>query len=579
MPDNQEAPLLRLSDLARFIPNEFRDELPSTKKSLPVEADEGKVVSEAIFAEYAMRLVAAYCRALKDALRLYAPLPMAAEFHSCMAHIRLLNGSNQAGKSLAAGAEFARVMRGMDPYGKRANKDLAALVIGKDHRHNGTVIWKKLWFPGEFQIVPDEIDNSWRAVRPDPADPNHIDPIDLARKKLWQPAPPLIPPAAIKHIAWEDKASGVPGKLFLQNGSEAWFCTSNGDPPQGVQVDYAWPDEEIDGRKWIPEIWPRLVKREGIFVWSYTPQESTPEAYALYQRFLEGDPDVEEFKLLVSENPYLTDSAKAKLYASYAAQGAEQVRVRWDGEHAIASRVIYPEFLERFHHVPSFPVPATWMRVATVDPGTTAAAGLFGAVPPAADKLHVYDELVVRNNDADAFAKEFKRKCGPHVFEVYIIDKQAGQQRSMGRTNTVAEHYQEAFERAGVHASRVSGRGFIFGTPDVDARELSVKRMLNQRTVVLHEQTTLQLTKQIKNRLRDIRNPSKRDKRTEHDLCDDFEYMLAYFDGRGLYHNPPPSYVPQDLSRYGREVLRHFDKEKARERRRPAGPSRIASSR
>lgn len=577
MSNDNQPPRLTLTDLHRFIPREDRSEIPSTPKSLPPEANVGKVVSASLHAEYAMRLIAAYCRRLKDALNLYLPLPAADRFHASTCRIRLLNGSNQAGKSLSAMAEFARIVRGMDPYKKRSAKNLVTLSIGKDQKHVGQVMWRKLWMPGEFEIVKDEQTGAWRSVRPDPNDPLHVDPSDLARKREWQPSPPLIPPSCVDRIAWEDKAAGVPSLVVFNNGTESWFCTSNGEPRQGIQVDLANIDEEVNGKYWLPEIWPRLVKRDGIFFWSYTPQESTPEAYALYQRFENGDPGVRAFPLLIEDNPYLTDEAKIALYRDYASQGAEQVRVRWYGEHAIASRVVYPEFLEEFHEVDAFPIPHNWMRIATIDPGTTTAAALFGAVPPHASHLDIYDELVVKNDDADAFARAFREKAGTNVFEVRIIDKKAGDQRSMGRSNTVAEHYQEAFERAGIPAARISGRGFSFGTPDVQARELSVKRFLNEQLVRLHRGKTSQLVRQIKGRLRDIRNPERRESRTEHDLCDDLEYMIAYFDGRGLYYTAPPSYKPSTMSPYDRSVMRFFDRDMQKERRRST-PSRIASS-
>src|SRR6185369_10037083 len=97
-------------------------------------------------------------------------------------------------------------------------------------------------------------------------------------------------------------------------------------------------------------------------------------------------------------------------------------------------------FLSEFHEIEAFPVPSNWMRLGLTDPGKRVAGGLFLAVPPDASAIHVYDELEVRNDDADAYAADYKRKAGPHVFEAYVIDQKAGQQTSMGRSDTVAEH-------------------------------------------------------------------------------------------------------------------------------------------
>ncbi len=78
----------------------------------------------------------------------------------------LLSGSNQSGKTFCAGIEFARIMRGMDPFNKREPGNLLTLVLGKDENHLGQTIWQKLFFPGAFYMLRDEETGLWRAVRP-----------------------------------------------------------------------------------------------------------------------------------------------------------------------------------------------------------------------------------------------------------------------------------------------------------------------------------------------------------------------------------------------------------------------------
>jgi hypothetical protein len=164
--------------------------------------------------------------------------------------------------------------------------------------------------------------------------------------------------------------------------------------------------------------------------------------------------------------------------------------------------------------------------------------------------LHVYAEVVVKNKDAYAFAREFIRAAGRHRFEAYIIDKKGAQPRALGRSNTTAEHYTAEFKRAGVIPSRLSGTGFLFSSPDVDARELSVKAMLGDGRLKIHRGSTSTLDRQIKGRYYDMRNPTRRETRTEH----------AFFDG-GLYHHHPQP-VKDAQSRYDKRVTDFIEQEK-----------------
>lgn len=560
-----EVPKLRLQDLHRYIPDSERSEIPSTPKSLPNEIDDGSYQS-ARYAEYQLRLIAAYCRALKDGLELYLPLPAADAFHSSYAHIRLLSGSNQAGKTLAAMAEFARIIRGRDPYMKRSTHDLMTLSVGKDQDHIGQVMWRKLWFPGAFEIVPDEIDGFWRAVRPDPNDPKHVDPIDLARKDLWQPAPPLLAPGEIAKLSYEKKSEGIPSQVELSNGTVAIFCTSKGSPRQGIQCDLVHFDEEIENKSWLPEMMARLVRRHGIFMWSFTPQASTPQAFELHRRAEFGESDVAEYKLLIDDNPYYPDASKEALYNDLMALGEEELSVRWYGNYAIAGRSVYPTYDIDLHGTAKFTIPNDWMRVAAFDPGARVQAAILGAVPPDLSALHVYAEVVVKNKDAYAFAKEFNRAAGGNRFEAYIIDKKGAQPRALGRSNSTADHYTTEFKRAGVIPSRLSGVGFVYGNSDVDSRELSVKRLLSEGKLKLHRGATTLLDKQIKARYYDLRNPTRRETRTEHDLCDCLEYLVAFFDDSGLYHKMPKPNVDR-MTRYDRVVNKRIEQERRGGRR------------
>lgn len=562
MPD-----FLSIESLHRYLPD--RADVPSTPKSLPPEVNSGRVMVEQ-YADYCLRIIAAYVRTLKDGLELYRPLPVTALFHSCMDRIRLLSGANQSGKTAGGCAEFARIARGMDPYKKRNDRDLIMIAVGKDQEHLGQVMWKKLWFPGLFEIVPDEVTGAWRSVRPDPNNPTAIDPIDLVRKELWQPSPPLMADqesglkGSIVKLAWEKASESIPSYCVLDNGTEMSFYTSKGSPRAGIQIDLAWFDEEIISKDWFPETMPRLVRRNGIFMWTFTPQNSTPQAFDLHRRIVDGEQGISEYKLLIADNPYFSAEAKAALYKDLAAMGEEELSVRWFGNYAIHGRSVYPGYDLTLQGVPAFDIPEDWMCVAAVDPGTMHSAALFGAVPPDASELHVFNEIILQNKDAGHFAKEMKRVIGNRRYEAFVIDKQGGAQVSMGRTDRVCDHYSRELKAAGVPPSRLSGHGFVFGSNVVDARELSVKRLLGQRQLLFHMGRTYNLDRQIKNRFYDKNNPTRREMRTVHDAVDALEYLVAFFDESGLYYRKPAPSKGGDLLGYDLKVWQSWKKKSSK---------------
>lgn len=465
--------------------------------------------------------------------------------------------------TLTAEAEFARIARGKDPFHKRADKFLKMMAVGKDARHIGQVMWRKLYWTGAFDCIVDNETGFIRSVRPDPNNPDQIDPSDAARRKEWIPSPPLIPESCIGNITWESMGEGIPKLVTLKNGTEILWCTSNGAPPNGIQLDVAHFDEELTSDRWLPETLPRLLRFGGIFFWSATPQASTPQFFDLHKRAVAGDPDIEEFTLLIENNPYLPAEAKEAFRRDMLALGDEEYQVRWKGKYAIQGREVYPTYdlKKQGIHLPM--IPSDWMIVIAVDPGTAISAFVPIGVPPTADRLVVLGECEMRNKDAEGFAKELKLWLGGRRPEAYVIDKQAGCQVSMGRNDTVAEHYSKAMRDAGVPPSRLTGTTFAYGCNVPAARELSVKGLLNTGKLKFRLGHIPRLDKQIQGRYYDKVNMDRREKRTVHDLCDGMEYGVAFFDDTGIYYHEPLQPILQ-VSAYDERVYKSFLKKKRR---------------
>lgn len=421
--------------------------------------NEMKAELTAIFAEMAQRK--------SEALRLYEPLPLQEAFHRCTAPERIVRGSNRAGKTLSTHVELARAFLGRDPYQKYPSTDGRAFLVGKDGRHTGDVMYRKLYRPGSFRIIRDDRTQLWRSWRP-------WDPEDEARHAETKPAPPLIPPRYVTEVAWENKKAGIPKMVRHITGWEASFYSSMGKPPTGSDVDLAAFDEEIIDSEWYPEIAARLLDRGGKFIWGATPQAGTEQLYQLHMdaERLEGTehPRVVEFVLLLADNPHIDQKKKDLLAAKYTSP--EQYRIRIKGEFAIVSLRVYPEFAVYVHMIEPFDIPESWTRYAIVDPGHQRCGVLFIATPPdgheKAAHRYAFDELYIQNCTAKIFGQAMKDKCEGHWWQSFLIDGHAGRHTDVGAGRTVEDQYTEALREHGVK-SATTGSGFQWGTDDLKA--------------------------------------------------------------------------------------------------------------
>lgn len=437
----------------------------------------GKDYVSAYAMNRARALSAEIARRKIETVHLYEPLNEQAKFLACKARNRLIRGSNRSGKTLCAAVEVARALLGCDPYGKYPVRDGVCYGVGKDLKHIGEVMYRKLFRAGALQIIRDEVTGQWRAYRPWK---------DAERKAYCKPAPPLIPPRMVAEIAWENKKEHVPSVVRLVNGWELHFYSSLGHPPKGSAIDLAWFDEEIIDPQWYPEMAARIVDRRGRFIWSFTPEVGTEQAYELHERaekerieLEEKDRSIMEFESLLADNRHLDEDQKRALAQDL---DEEQLRIKVGGEYAITGYRVYPTYNRAVHGYEVCEVPPNWTRYAYVDPGHRVCAVLFCAVPPPGVgrfKL-LFDELYLREATAATFAEAMKQKTIGPKFQAFVIDARMALQTEMGIGKTVLQQYQEALAAARV-ASIATGSGFLFASDDIEAGILAVQGMLRIR--------------------------------------------------------------------------------------------------
>lgn len=345
----------------------------------------------------------------------------------------------------------------------------------------------------------------------------------------------------IKSISWDKKSESIPSMVKLVTGWEISFISSLADPSKGTDIDLAWFDEELEHEEWYSETSARLVDRAGRFIWSATPQTGTEVLYAIHERaYTQRDchrPNVGEFFVKLDENPHILEEQKKLLAEKCISE--EDYRVRIGGEWAIHSYKIYPEYNRIAHQIKSFDVPREWTRYVAVDPGRQVCAALFLAVPPPrvrdfSAKYLLYDELYIKDCNADMFGRAMRDKCFDQDIQAFIIDANMGRNTDVGSGKTVEEQYSEANKRYGVR-SYDTGSGFIWGSDSVEAGILACRELLRRRedgtTSVLVFDTLAAFDKEIRmyhNRRIAGKIQDRPDPKSANHLMDCFRYLALH---------------------------------------------------
>lgn len=430
------------------------------KGAVPTARADGRITS--LEADQVRRLLAETARRQIEALRLYQPLPEQNKFHASMAPERILRGSNRGGKTLPAAVEVARAACGRDPYGKWPLTEGRFFCVGKDGRHVSQVMWRKLSRANAFKMIRDQNTGLWRAFMP-------WDLLDKAREQEAKSAPPLIPPRMIADIAWIDKKAGQPNLVKLINGWELVFFSSEAKPPNGVDVDGVWFDEEILDLEWYDEMAARLLDRRGRFIWSATPQAGTEQLYQLHERAVaqqgEDAPAVTEHVILLEDNPHISESEK-KAFREKLSDLA--FTVRYEGQFALLSFRVFPEWNPVVHKIPYQEIPANWTRWVAIDPGRQVCAAIFAAVPPpdVGDYVYFYDELYIKGCDAGRFGTEMRFKCMGQNIHAFIIDHTGSRVHETASGRTIEDQYSDAL-KANKVSSLMTGSDFLWASNDV----------------------------------------------------------------------------------------------------------------
>ncbi len=486
-----------------------------------------------------------------EALRLYEPMPHQDEFHRCTASERIVLGGNRGGKTLAVAVEAARAATGQDPYGKYPKEGGNLAIIGRNWPHIGLVIYPILLKAGAFRIIKDEKTGQWRSIRQGD---------DKSKSK---PAPPLIPPRLVKDVSWVLKNAGYLNKLELTNGWTIWCFSSEGEPPQGYQADLIWIDEDVTNEAFVGESQARLADRKGRFVWSAMPWSRNDALLGLCERadraVEEGQdsPIIKKFTFRFLDNAFIDSEEKRKNIERWSALGADEVRMRAEGEFTTESTLMYPTFNRSVHILPRAElkdgiIPPDWTRYVAIDPGHAVMATIFAAVPPHERFMLIYDELYIRNCNALIWGEQFYEKVREQHIHAAIMDMHGGLLRDLGSGRLPHELYSEELKKHKIRFT-IGGHGFIPGSDDIPARTAIVRQLLH---IQGDGTTRLKILEgSCPNLIRELKRYRKKtttvngqvfvtdqpQTRGEVHACQSLEYLCAY---EPKYHAPPRTYGP-----------------------------------
>ena len=434
-------------------------------------------------------------------LALYRPMPEQERFHACPAKVRVFRGGVRSGKSMACYAEVARAALGQDPYGKYpTNRPLDIWVVCYEESNIGRTVWRYLFCPGAYWIIEDPQTKQLRAW--DPA-------LDAGRESERMPARPFIPERCVRTVAWRFKKDRIFSSVIIDPAPGHPMCgttirafSSGREPPQSDPVDLVMIDEDLKQEAFVPELISRLADRGGKLIWAVFPHSKNNALIRLHRQAEQErglpNPSVVEFRGIFSANPYLPEEERRRTLALWT---EEERKSRDQGEFALDSVLVYPEFSPSVHALPIYyggtprhPIdslfpnvmawmpPQDWTIYVAIDPGHTVGAALFIAIPPpeVGDFIIAYDEVYIRNCDVKQMAQAIKRKLQGRRPEAFYIDMQGARVSTAGVSYTAIKLLENYFRELGIASVR-TGSGFYPGSTDVAGRIAEVRDTLITR--------------------------------------------------------------------------------------------------
>lgn len=295
-----------------------------------------------------------------DPIYHYTPLPTCALFHASDAYFRLLESGGQAGKSTAACAEMAMLLRGIHPH-KRFYGPITGLYMCVSRQQAAMVVQEKLFGHCGFPDLPGA----------PPGIGNY----------------PFIPKHEVKDYG--SIKAGVRATYFIEltNGSKLYFAWSGSDHVyeiiQGPSLDVVALDENVGERKLMIELRKRLLARQNKKNWSgqlwwAAHGTSMNEEYDDFRiRCMDpNDEDHAYFPIGRTENPAVTQEGIDR-FAKTLTVEEQAIHVYGTKTAGELTRIFGEQFDDKLHMLPTDYVPSPqdnlWLGY---DPGVDHPTGM-----------------------------------------------------------------------------------------------------------------------------------------------------------------------------------------------------------
>lgn len=257
--------------------------------------------------------------------------------------------------------------------------------------------------------------------------------------------PPLIP----KDSSIIKKCSESDVQIITTDGSilTGKSADSGREKFQSASVDLVWIDEEPEVEIY-DECYQRTVDCGGRILLTLTPLKdiasgiSTPWVYDLYEKWKQGQKDIDFVQLSVLDNPFVPEVEKGKLLERWANHPEERARLY--GEFVQRSGMVYNTWKRTIHTIEPFVIPDDWPCWVSIDPSATGTtAGLRAHIAPNND-VYLTGEYYEKEQVISEHAKNMLVRFGGRAVDFWIIDPKFGTQRNAETHKSNIQLYKEA---------------------------------------------------------------------------------------------------------------------------------------
>lgn len=257
-----------------------------------------------------------------------------------------------------------------------------------------------------------------------------------------------------KMIAWRMLKQYIPDEIPVKyNESELAAIFPNGsvielkgadneDALRGAGLDGLVVDEFAsiydNWSVWNEVLRPALTDKKGWVIFIGTPK-GKDAFWELYMKGQRGESGFKSWQFKTTENPIIdpeeVEQARKSVPERYFRQEYEASFEDFVG-------LIYPEFSENHHVIPSFDIPENWNRYCSIDPAISGtSAVLFGAVEN--ETLYIYDEYYEKDVRVGEVAQAIKERG---VMKQHYIDpasKINTQRTAQGKLYSIYDEFAE----------------------------------------------------------------------------------------------------------------------------------------